>query len=112
MSAITVAWIVKFEQKRQSDGELIGDEILQSIAKHIINELDEELKAKQDKSKVKTQVYDRYSDDQDLVIQSFERRVKFCEESDKMIEKNEQQIDDEKDNYENELVMKKERKNV
>ena len=70
-------------------------EILQSIAKHIINELDEELKAKQDKSKVKTKFSDIKSDDQGFVFRSYERRVNFRKESDKMIEKNEQQIDDE-----------------
>ena len=53
---------------------------------------------------------DRYSDDQDFAMRSFEKRVKFCEESDEMIEKNEKQIDDEKDKPEDDLVMNKIRK--
>ena len=65
--------------------------------------------AKQDTFKVKSKVYDRYSDDQDFVIRSFEWRVKFYEESDKRIEKNEQQIYDEKNKPEDELLKNKKR---
>ena len=50
-------------------------------------------------------VYDRYSDEQHFVIRSLERRVNFFEESDKIIEKNEQQVDAEKDKPEDELGM-------
>ena len=67
--------IVKFKYRRQSYGASVGYEISQLIAKHIRNKYNEKLKAKQDKLKVKTQVYHKYSDDQDFVFQSFERRV-------------------------------------
>ena len=80
------------------------------FAKYIRNDYDEKLRAKQNDLKVKTQVNDRYADDQDFVIRSFGRHVKFCEESDTMTEKDEKQIDDEKDKPDDELVMNEMRK--
>ena len=54
-----MAWIVKFimenflytfggEDRRQSEGAPIGDEILQAIARHIGNEYDDKLESKLD----------------------------------------------------------------
>ena len=75
-----------------------------------MNKYDEKPQSKQDKLKVKTKVYNRYSNDQDFVFRSFERRVTFCEESEKTIENNEQQIDDKKDKPVDKLVMNEVRK--
>ena len=61
---------------------------------------------RQKKTQIKTQVNDTYSKDQDCVSQSF----KFCEESDKLIENNEQQIDEEKYEPEDVLLMNEMRK--
>ena len=55
--------------------------------------------------KIKTKFCDIYLDDPD-----FERRIKFRNESDKMVEKNEPQIDAEKDKPEDKYVINNMRK--
>ena len=57
------------------------------------------------KLKVELELYERYVDDQDVIVRSIGRRVKFCPEAGVMISKSQQEIESEKDKNKDELFM-------
>ena len=77
-----MAWVKKFEWKKANRWSTNRRWNI-TINCNFKNEYYEKLKAKQGKLKFKIKVYDRYSDDQDFAFRSFEKRVRFSEESDK-----------------------------
>ena len=70
------------------------------------NEFDERFNKKLTSLNLKTELYQRYADDVDLIVRSVGRKHKFCPEAGSMIEKTALEIHDEEDVEEDEVTMK------
>ena len=94
------------EDRRQISGGPIGDVLTQAIARHMGNEFDEKYNIKLKSLNIRTELYQRYADDIDLVVRSVGRRLKFCPEAGTMIEKTANEILEEDNVEEDEITMK------
>ena len=71
-----------------------------------INEFDEQFNKKLESLDIKTELYQRYADDVDLIVRSVGRKIKFNPESGELEEKTPRDVHDEKDEHEDELTMR------
>ena len=62
------------EDRRQASGGPIGDVLTQAIARHMGNEFDQKFNTKLTSLNIKTELYQRYADDVDLVTRSVGRK--------------------------------------
>ena len=69
------------------------------------NEFDQEINTKLALLNVKTELYQRYADDVDLVVRSVGRNIKFCPLTGKMQEKTAREIHEESQMEEDEITM-------
>ena len=69
------------EDRRQASGGPIGDVLTQAIARHLGNEFDARFNAKLTSLNIKTELYQRYADDIDMVLRTVGRKRKFCPEA-------------------------------
>ena len=74
------------------------------------NEFDEKINLKLKSLNIKTELYQRYADDVDLVVRTVGRKIKFCPEAGKMKEKTALEIQDEEGEEEDEITMKEMKK--
>ena len=93
------------EDRRQASGGPIGDVLTQAIARHMGNEFDQEINTKLALLNVKTELYQRYADDVDLVVRSVGRNIKFCPLTGTMQEKTAREIHEESQMEEDEITM-------
>ena len=94
------------EDRRQTSGGPIGDVLTQAISRHMGNEFDERFNSKLMSLNIKTELYQRYADDIDLVLRSVGRKRKFCPEAGSLVEKTAIEIQDESGQGEDEITMK------
>ena len=83
------------EDRRQASGGPIGDVLTQAIARHMGNEFDDRFNKKLNSLNIKTELYQRYADDVDLVVRSIGRDVKYCPMAGVMQSKTAKEIHDE-----------------
>ena len=76
------------------------------------NEFDEKINLKLKSLNIKTELYQRYADDVDLVVRTVGRKIKFCPEAGKMKEKTALEIQDEEGEEEDEITMKEMKKRL
>ena len=69
------------EDRRQESGGPIGDVLTQAIARHMGNEFDQRFNQLMKSVEVKSELYQRYADDIDMVIRSIGRTKRFCPRS-------------------------------
>ena len=104
MSAIAMGWVVKHtmtnflyafggEDKKQSSGGPIGDEITQATSRHLGNEFDDLFQEKCKILKIKMEVFDRFADDQNVALRNLGRDLKFCPLDGSLIKKSDTQIE-------------------
>ena len=98
------------EDRRQASGGPIGDILTQAIARHMGNEFDERFNSKLTSLNIKTELYQRYADDIDLITRTVGRKNKFCPEAGRFIEKTANEIQDEISEEEDEITMKEMKK--
>ena len=94
------------EDRRQMSGGPIGDVLTQAIARHVGNEFDDQFNLKLKSLDIKTELYQRYADDVDLIVRTVGKKLKFCPEAGSMIEKTALEIHDDEDVEEDEITMK------
>ena len=94
------------EDRRQASGGPIGDVLTQAIARHMGNEFDQRFNSKLTSLNIKTELYQRYADDIDLVLRTIGRKRKFCPEAGSVIEKTANEIHEESSMEEDEITMK------
>merc|ERR1711978_111267 len=83
------------EDRRQASGGPIGDVLTQAIARHMGNEFDDRFNKKLNSLNIKTELYQRYADDVDVVVRSVGRDVKYCPMAGEMQSKTTKEIHDE-----------------
>ena len=93
------------EDRRQGSGGPTGDVLTQAIARHMGNEFDQEINTKLASLNVRTELYQRYADDVDLVVRSVGRNIKFCPLTGTMQEKTAREIHEESHMEEDEITM-------
>ena len=93
------------EDRRQASGGPIGDVLTQAIARHMGNEFDEKCNLKMNSLNIKTELYQRYADDIDLVVRSIGRKRKFCPEAGNFVEKTSLEVHEESSKCEDEITM-------
>ena len=98
------------EDRRQVSGGPIGDVLTQAIARHMGNEFDEKFNLKLKSLNIKTELYQRYADDVDLVIRTVGRKAKFCPEAGSMVGKTANEIQEELCDDEDDITMKEMKK--
>ena len=94
------------EDRRQESGGPIGDVLTQAIARHMGNEFDQRFNQLMKNVEVKSELYQRYADDIDMVIRSIGRAKRFCPLAGSFVTKTQEEIVAEAEMEEDEINMK------
>ena len=93
------------EDRKQASGGPIGDVLTQAIARHMGNEFDERFNQLMTKVEVKSELYQRYADDIDVVVRSVGRTKRFCPLAGSFVEKTEEEMVAQAEKEEDEITM-------
>ena len=94
------------DDRRQASGGPIGDVLTQAIARHMGNEFDDRFNKKLNSLNIKTELYQRYADDVDVVVRSVGRDVRFCPLAGNLQRKTTKEIHDEIATEEDVITMR------
>ena len=116
MVAIMFEWLVKFimnnflytfggENRRQSKGGPICDEVTQAVSRFVGFEFDEVFEKKVKDVGIKVEMNGRYVDDNNIFVRSIGKKVKFCPLAGRLVEKTEDEEKECEEMMEDETTM-------